>query len=247
MRHHIQALLAVALMLLPAELVSAQPPRLISDDHIRAIVEQRLIEKDMVGIQVAVAKQVVTLRGTVPNLWLKEKALERARETHDVMGVVSELSIARAESDGRIAEEVASRVRRYVFFSIFDEIDSSVDRGIVTLTGKVTLPYKADAFVDLASRVNGVQQVANRIQALPVSAFDDQLRYRIARQIYGDPLFWNLAIQVDPPLHIVVENGHVTLTGIVNSEVERRAAEAIARSTFGVFSVTSKLRLENND
>jgi osmotically-inducible protein OsmY len=234
-------------MLLPAELVSAQPPRLISDDHIRAIVEQRLIEKDMVGIQVAVAKQVVTLRGTVPNLWLKEKALERARETHDVMGVVSELSIARAESDGRIAEEVASRVRRYVFFSIFDEIDSSVDRGIVTLTGKVTLPYKADAFVDLASRVNGVQQVANHIQTLPVSTFDDQLRYRIARQIYDDPLFWNLALQVDPPLHIIVEKGHVTLTGVVNSEVERRVAEAIARSTFGVFSVENSLRLENND
>ena len=129
----------------------------------------------------------------------------------------------------------------------FDDIDLLVDEGNVILTGKVTMPYKADAFVDLASRINGAQQVTNRIQTLPVSTFDDQLRYRIARQIYGDPLFWNLGLQVDPPLHIVVENGHVTLTGVVNSEVERRVAETIARSTFGVFSVDNKLRLDRND
>jgi NhaA family Na+:H+ antiporter len=247
MRHNTQALIAAALILLPAALVSAQSQQVISDDQIRAIVEQRLIEKDIVGVQVSVATQVVTLSGTVPNLWMKEKALERARETHDVNGVVSEMTIARAENDSRIADEVASRVRRYVFFSIFDDIDLSVDNGIVTLTGKVTMPYKAGAFVDLASRVNGVQEVTNHIQTLPVSTFDDQLRYRIARQIYGDPMFWNLALQVDPPLHIVVENGHVTLTGVVNSEVERRVAETIARSTFGVFSVHNKLRLDRND
>jgi hypothetical protein len=61
---------------------------------------------------------------------------------------------------------------------------------------------------------------------------------------YRDPLFWNYAIQVNPPVHVVVDNGHVTLTGVVNSEVERRQAETIARTTPGVFSVDNKLRLD---
>ena len=244
---HRALLLLAALTLLPAGVVSAQQERPISDDQLQSMVESRLIEKDITGVEVLVAKQVVTLRGTVPNLWTKERAVERARETHGVQSVVTELAIARGESDVRIADDVAARVRRYVFFTIFDDIDLSVNNGIVTLTGKVTMPYKADAFVDLASRVGGVQQVTNRIETLPVSMFDDELRYRIARQIYGDPLFWNLALQVSPPLHIIVENGHVTLTGVVDSEVERRVAESIALSTFGVFGVENKLRLEPND
>lgn len=118
-------------------------------------------------------------------------------------------------------------------------------QGVVTLTGRVTMPYKADALVELASRVIGVQEVQNQIGTLPVSMMDDQLRYTIARRIYGDPLFWNYAIQVSPPIHIVVENGRVTLTGVVQSEVERRKAEVVARSTFGVFSVENTLRLEH--
>jgi len=70
--------------------------------------------------------------------------------------------------------------------------------------------------------VTGVQKINNQIKTLPVSISDDQLRYTVARQIYGDPMFWNYAIQVNPPIHIVVENGRVTLTGVVASEVERR-------------------------
>jgi hypothetical protein len=58
-------------------------------------------------------------------------------------------------------------------------------------------------------------------------------------------MFWNYAIQVNPPIHVVVENGHVTLTGAVNSEIERRKAETVARTTFGVFSVDNQLRLDS--
>jgi osmotically-inducible protein OsmY len=78
---------------------------------------------------------------------------------------------------------------------------------------------------------------------LPTSLYDEQLRYTIARRIYGDPLFSQYAIQINPPVHIIVEHGNVTLTGTVPSEVERRTAEVIARSTLA-FSVTNKLRVE---
>jgi len=163
----------------------------------------------------------------------------------EVKSVVPDRAVMRSESDEMLANEIAKRVRQYVFYTIYDDIEASVHDGVVTLTGKVTMPYKASEIGDLVSRVPGVREVDNRISTLPVSTFDDQLRATIASQIYRDPLFWNYAIQVNPPIHIVVENGHVTLTGVVNSEVERRKAEMVARTTFGVFSVDNQLRLES--
>jgi osmotically-inducible protein OsmY len=109
------------------------------------------------------------------------------------------------------------------------------------------MPYKAEAFADLAARVAGVQDVRNEVRTLPVSRFDDQLRYAIARRIYGHDLFARYALEPNPPVHIIVEHGHVTLTGVVFSEVERRTAESLARGTFSVFSVTNQLRIELED
>lgn len=238
-------MLAAVIVFLPSIALSQADPAL-SDNAIRAIVEENLADEKIGGVTVFVSHGTVTLRGVVDTLWTREKALEEARTTSQVRSVVNEIAIAPAESDARIAEDVSTRIRRYVFYSIFDDAAVAVDNGVVTLTGRVTMPHKADAFVDLASRVKGVQRVNNLVRALPVSSFDDDLRFRIARQIYGDPTFWNLAIQVDPPLHIVVENGRVTLTGVVPSEVERTKAEMIALSTFGVFSVQNSLRLDED-
>jgi osmotically-inducible protein OsmY len=78
---------------------------------------------------------------------------------------------------------------------------------------------------------------------LPVSPFDDELRYRIARAIYGNPTFWQYASMVNPPIHIVVEGGHVTLTGVVQSNVDRMLARSLATS-FGAFTVKNELRTD---
>jgi osmotically-inducible protein OsmY len=218
-----------------------------SDQAIARDVVERLMSHDVAGVSVSVESGIVTLRGTVPTLWMKERAREQALKAADVITVLSEVTVPRGESDKALADLVVQRLQRYVFFTIFDDADVGVDDGVVTLTGRVTMPYKAEAFADLASRVPGVQEVRNEMQTLPVSRFDDQLRYAIARQIYGDPLFAHYAVQINPPVHIIVEHGNVTLTGVVFSEVERRKAEAIARSTFAVMSVTNKLRTETED
>jgi hyperosmotically inducible protein len=160
------------------------------------------------------------------------------------VAVVNALTILRAESDDVLAEAIAEKLRRYVFFSVFDDVDVEVNDGVATLTGFVTMPYKSQAMAKLASRVSGVQGVADKLEVLPVSGFDDSIRYAIAVRIYNDPLFWNYAIQVNPPIHVIVQHGRVTLTGVVISEVERRKAEVIARGVFGVMSVANKLRLE---
>ena len=70
--------------------------------------------------------------------------------------------------------------------------------GVVTLTGKVTMPYKRNDIEKRVAKVDGVREVRDEITVLPVSQFDDELRYRIARSIYGNSNFWNYAIMAEP-------------------------------------------------
>jgi osmotically-inducible protein OsmY len=106
------------------------------------------------------------------------------------------------------------------------------------------MPYKKDEIEKRVAKIDGVRQVHDQISVLPVSQFDDQLRHRIARAIYGNPNFWNYAIMADPPVHIVVEHSRVTLTGVVQSEVEKMLARSIATGQFGVMSVVNNLKTE---
>src|SRR6266536_6450899 len=145
--------------------------------------------------------------------------------------------------DFQVLKDVATSVDRYTQFTIFDDVSAYVKDGVVTLTGKVTMPYKRDDIEKRVSRVDGVRTVLDEIAVLPVSQFDDDLRYRIARSIYGHSNFWNYAIMPNPPIHIVVEHGRVTLTGVVNSEVDRMLARTLA-SQFGAFSLTNALKTD---
>jgi hyperosmotically inducible periplasmic protein len=113
----------------------------------------------------------------------------------------------------------------------------------VTLTGKVTMPFKRDEIEKRVAKVNGVKTVRDDLGVLPVSTFDDQLRVRIARLIYGNPNFWNYGIMPNPPVHILVEHGRVTLTGVVNSEVDRMLARSLASQT-GALSVSNELKTD---
>jgi len=153
-------------------------------------------------------------------------------------------SIGTAErKDFQVRNDVAAAVNRYVYFTIFDDISASVKDGIVTLSGKVTMPFKRRDIERRVSRIDGVRTVRDQIAVLPVSIFDDDLRVSIARSIYGNANFWNYGIMANPPIHIVVEHGRVTLTGVVNSEVDRMLARSLA-SQFGAFSVTNNLRTD---
>ncbi len=146
-------------------------------------------------------------------------------------------------SDARIFGDIVREVITYPRFTVFDNISGSVDHGVVTLTGEVTMPFKASDLARRAQRVRGVVTVKNEIQTLPVSFFDDDLRYRIARAIYGNPDFWQYAAMQNPPIHIIVDNGHVTLTGVVSSDVERALAGSLANS-FDAFSVDNQLKTD---
>jgi hyperosmotically inducible periplasmic protein len=153
----------------------------------------------------------------------------------------SPVVVERANYD--VFKDVSSQVNRYVNFTVFDDVSASVVDGVVTLHGRVTMPYKRQDLERRVSRVAGVRAVQNQIEVLPVSIFDDQLRYRIARAIYGNPTFWHYGAMANPPIHIVVERGHVTLSGVVNSNVERALARSLAIG-FGSFSVKNELKTD---
>jgi hyperosmotically inducible protein len=145
--------------------------------------------------------------------------------------------------DFQLFKDVSTSVQRYVHFTIFDDISANVKDGIVTLTGSVTMPYKKDDIEKRVAKIDGVRSVVDKVDVLPVSQFDDELRSRIARRIYGNSNFWNYGIMVNPPIHIVVAHGRVTLTGVVNNEVDRMLARSIA-SQSGALSVTCDLKTD---
>ena len=157
-------------------------------------------------------------------------------------------SVARADigdkKDLQVFNDISKAVNRYTHFTVFDNVDAAVKNGVVTLTGQVTMPFKRDDIERRVSKVDGVKQVNDHITVLPVSQFDDQLRYRIARAIYSNPNFWNYAIGPDQPIHIVVEHSRVTLEGVVMNDVDRAIARSIATNQFGVMSVKNNLKTE---
>ena len=145
----------------------------------------------------------------------------------------------------QIVNDVSREVRNYTRFTIFDDVRVGMaEDGVVVLTGRVTMPFKRDDIARIAGGVDGVSAVRNELGVLPVSPWDEDLRYRIARAIYGNTNFWHYAAMANPPIHIIVERGHVTLTGVVHSNVERMLARSLA-TTFGAFSVKNELRTDS--
>ena len=167
----------------------------------------------------------------------------RVAATVIVLSAMSVPAWAAQREDLQIFNDLSRQVLRYSQFTIFDSINAQVDDGVVTLSGRVTMPYKRDDIAERIGRVAGVRQVVNEIAVLPVSQFDDELRLRIARAIYGNSNFWTYGAMANPPIHIIVENGRVTLEGVVNSNVDRMLARSIA-SSFGAFSVTNNLKTD---
>jgi len=145
--------------------------------------------------------------------------------------------------DLQVFNDIADQVNRYTQLTIFDSISASVDNGHVVLSGWVTMPYKGADLERRVVKVAGVTTIDNKIEVLPVSQFDDELRFRIGRAIYSNSSFWNYAAMANPPIRIVVNRGHVSLEGVVQSNVERQLARSLA-SGFGAFDVKNDLKTD---
>jgi len=144
----------------------------------------------------------------------------------------------------RIIREVRHELVMLPYYGVFDNLAYRVDGSTVTLMGQVTRPtLKSDA-ENVVKRIEGVEQVKNEIEVLPVSPDDNRIRRAVFRAIYSDPTMDRYAIQAVPPIHIIVKNGHVTLVGVVATEADKNIAGIRANGVPGAFSVTNDLRVE---
>ncbi len=148
-------------------------------------------------------------------------------------------------TDSDLANKVRHEIRMYPRYSIWDNIGFRVVNGNVDLTGQVSQPYKKSDLQKIVGGIPGVNAVTNDLEVLPLSPMDDQLRLRIARAIYRDPVLSRYAMDPLAPIHIIVDNGHVTLEGVVSTEMDKNIAGIRANGaglSFG--QVENNLRVE---
>jgi hyperosmotically inducible periplasmic protein len=150
-------------------------------------------------------------------------------------------------SDGSAPQDLASQVRHKLvmlpYYSVFDDLSYKVENGVVTLQGDVTQPVVKNDAASTVKHLAGVTQVINNIRVLPLSSFDNRIRLAEYRAIYGFGGLYRYAMGTQPAIHIIVDNGHVTLVGVVDREGDKDMANIRANGVSGVFSVTNNLRV----
>jgi osmotically-inducible protein OsmY len=225
-------------------------PAFASDDAVaQKKIEARLGRAKLdqgADIQVEVKDGVATLRGIALTLGDRLRAERAARkEARTVVDLVRVFPEKRKDAD--IEKDVEAAVMGSVYYGVFDSVGVAVQDGEVTLQGSVGLPYHKDEILSRVVRVPGIRDLKDEVRVQPVSFNDDRLRRELYRRIYRDPngLFVRFAGTVNPPVRIVVENGHVTLTGYVGTPLEQTVLGNIARGTLA-FTVDNRVQLEKD-
>lgn len=197
-------------------------------------------------VNVQVRNGVATLTGTVDSYAQELRAVRAARHQNGVIGVVDNI---RVNTNDVTPQQIVARARHevlmYPFYTIFDHITFSTQGNRLIVSGEVTQPFKKSDLGNILAGIKGVTHVSNDIHVLPTSFYDDHIREEIAERIYGDPLFANYANQTNPPIHIIVDHGQVTLYGAVNSKVDRQQAAIDARFAATYFGLTNNLRVDS--
>jgi hyperosmotically inducible protein len=162
-----------------------------------------------------------------------------------IMLISSTYAFAQMPGANQPTNDLTSRVRHELvmlpYFTIFDNMSYRVDGSTVTLMGKVTRTSLRQDAERVVKNIEGVDRVQNEIEVLPVSMFDNQIRWQEARAIYGYPTLNRYGMGTQPSIRIIVENGHVTLEGVVNNQADKNVAGMRANGVHGVFSVTNDL------
>jgi len=166
-----------------------------------------------------------------------------------VKAVDNEIEVADAEiSDPQLQQKLVNAIaydRVGYGTTPFNAISVNVQNGVVTLGGTAYGPVDADSAVAVAENTKGVKDVINNISVDPVSPMDDRIRRAVYRAVYGFPSLNRYAIDPVQPIRISVQNGNVTLYGVVNSQADKNAAGIRANGVSGVFKVTNDLQVAN--
>ena len=147
-------------------------------------------------------------------------------------------------NENKMIQQIRHKLVTLPYYGVFDDLGFNVNGGTVTLVGEVTRPVLKDDAGRAVKEVEGVTNVVNNIEVLPLSGNDDQIRRGVYRAIYGDPILsTRYGYQALPSIHIIVKNGNVRLEGVVANEMDRSVANIRANGVPGVFKVQNELRV----
>jgi hyperosmotically inducible periplasmic protein len=235
---------------LSATLVAQTAAATRYDNQIQTTLTQKLGAKTQFrDVRSNVDDGIVTLTGTVDLYQRKLDAAKLARKTANVQGVRNLITVAGPNvPDAQLEQKLAKKLRyvRSGYDITFDYFALGVKDGVVTVEGQDRTGVGRDeALADIAN-MPGVKDVIANISLEPVSIMDDGLRVRAARAIYRDSVLSKYAMDPARPIRIIVENGHVTLYGSVDSTMDKTVAGIRANQLFGAFSVDNKLVVEKD-
>jgi osmotically-inducible protein OsmY len=218
------------------------------DEQIQKDVDKYLqSKKELQAVKATVDDQIVTLSGTV-NLYIdKMNAERRVKRIKNVDGVRNHVTVPGDVPDDQLRQSLADQLRydRVGYGNVFNAIGLQVQDGVVTLTGNVHDYPARDSAVAIAETTPGVKDVIDNIEVAPTSMFDDELRLKLYRAIYRQPTLQKYAIDPQKPIRIVVNNGRVTLYGVVDNAMDKQIAGTQANSVPGVFNVDNQLLVAN--
>jgi hyperosmotically inducible protein len=216
------------------------------DQQIQQTVTHKLHDaKQLQGVNSSVEDGIVTLTGTVGLYQDKLDAAKKTKKLANVTGVRNDIAVAgETVSDAQLQQKLAKKLaydRVGYYDNAFNYLALSIKDGVATINGDTLNDVAKDSALAIVARTPGVKDVVNEVNVLPVSLFDDSIRVRTARAIYRDSVLGRYASDPVHPIRIVVDNGHVTLYGTVESAMDKTIAGIRANSVPGAFSVENKL------
>ncbi len=220
-----------------------------NDAKIQEAVTKALNKSQFKTVQASVSNGVVDLTGTVKVFADKKDADKRIHHIKEVAAVRNDIQVASGEtpiSDQALQQKVLGKIqydRVGYGTTAFNAISVNVQNGVVTLSGTAYGPVDKSSAVSDASYTPGVKDVVDDITVDPVSPMDDRIRIAVFRSVYGFAMLNKYAIDPGKPIRISVQNGNVTLFGVVNSQADKDAAGIRANSVPGVFSVKNDLQV----
>ena len=220
------------------------------DPTIRTSVAQKLADnKKFHNVKSSVEDGIVTLTGTVDLYQDKLDAAKTAKKQKNVQGVRNLITVAGpAVTDEQLHEQLAKKLyydRVGWYDSAFNYYTLSVKDGVATIGGQTYNEVGRDTALAIADRMPGVKDVVNEIKVSPASIFDDDLRIREVRALYGNSVLDRYAIDPARPIRIIIDGGHVSLYGTVDSPMDKQIAGIRALQVPGVFSVENNLVVDN--
>ncbi|MCL5021392.1 MAG: BON domain-containing protein [Bacteroidetes bacterium] len=193
-----------------------------SDSQVKISVQYKLIKSGIMNgnnVDVAVANKKITLAGTVPTIYDIARAKKIAENVEKNFEVINNLTVlAPAVPDSVVSKEVMHQIETHTFYTAFDWVTTNVHHGVVTLNGWVDAPWYIKQYQDQANRVVGVKRVVNNLKTAIGSV---GLKYRAYRLIYSDPFYQPYALEINPPIHIIVNGPDLILEGNVQTSGER--------------------------